>query len=244
MSDQEQPTSAEDGMRSSLLTEMVGGLSHELAQPLNAINLACEVIRLKLERSGLSDAEKQFFFVRVGGIKTQVTKASLVIDQFRRLFSDQPSDSAPVDLEKSLNKIVGLLGQQLNSRGISLSTDVLQQGCLAACPGQAIELAIAQCVVFVRCRLEQIRKSAELKGSTANSCMVARIENRESTCLLQFRWNDDCDELAAEGFSQLVVSSGILETRDSLRKHGGELTMAPGLITIEVSAAQESTNNP
>ena len=102
----------ENVMRLSLFPEILGGLSHELAQPLNAITLACEVMRLKIERSSLSSEEKDFFDVRLQGVKTQVTKAGSLIDNLRFFFNEHSTDTTTTDVPKALERVTGLVGQQ------------------------------------------------------------------------------------------------------------------------------------
>ncbi|MHB8205056.1 MAG: hypothetical protein ACYDHG_15295, partial [Desulfomonilaceae bacterium] len=60
----------------TVFPELVGGLSHEVAQPLNAISLACEVIRFKVERLALNKTDLNFFQDKLASIKNQVVRAA------------------------------------------------------------------------------------------------------------------------------------------------------------------------
>ena len=55
----------EDLLRLASLGEVFGGFAHEIAQPLNAIMIASQVVQLKVERSALPKEEKEFITQRL-----------------------------------------------------------------------------------------------------------------------------------------------------------------------------------
>jgi len=50
----------EDILHLTSLEEVFGGFAHEIAQPLHTIMIASQVLQLKLARTDLADAEKEF----------------------------------------------------------------------------------------------------------------------------------------------------------------------------------------
>ncbi len=76
--------SQEDLLRLASLGEVFGGFAHEIAQPLNAIMIASQVVQLKVERSDLPEEEKKFVVHRLSIVTSQVQKASEIVESLRQ----------------------------------------------------------------------------------------------------------------------------------------------------------------
>ena len=84
----------EDFLRLTALQELLGGVAHEINQPLNAIMIASQVIRLRVERSHLAEEQEAFLTERLDLISSQAQKAAEIIDNFRSLGDkDESSDT-------------------------------------------------------------------------------------------------------------------------------------------------------
>lgn len=222
----------ENVMRLSLFPEILGGLSHELAQPLNAITLACEVMRLKIERSSLSLEEKAFFDVRLQGVKTQVTKAGSLIDNLRSFFNEQPADASTTDVRKALERVTGLVAQQFMARGIKMSVKSASENIPSMWPRQIVEIAIGQCLVCSRKRLETIKKYYEALGSGVNCELTVEMRSLESGSVLEFSWDEELDRAIPDESGACKFNDGIEATRQTVIKLGGDLRFDTGLITL------------
>ena len=55
------PLADEDVLQLTAFEELFAGFAHEIAQPLNAIMIASQVIQLKMEAASLTSDEKAFF---------------------------------------------------------------------------------------------------------------------------------------------------------------------------------------
>ncbi len=222
----------ENVMRLSLFPEILGGLSHELAQPLNAITLACEVMRLKIERSSLSSEEKDFFDVRLQGVKTQVTKAGSLIDNLRFFFNEHSTDSTTTDVPKALERVTGLVGQQFMARGIKLSVKSASGGFPSTWPRQIVEIAIGQCLVCSRKRLETIKKYYEALGTGVNCELTVEMRPQESGGVIEFSWDRELDRSIPDESGSCKLQDGIEATRLTVTKLGGDLRFDTGLISL------------
>ncbi len=134
--------------------ELVGGLSHDVAQPLNAISLACEVIRIKVGRLALNETDLNFFENKLASMKNQVVKATDTINGIRR-YASRSLNASTCDIETSFLRVCNLLRQQFISKGIEFTVQN-RDGVMAPSRIDAIvlELVIAQCIVFARNQVE------------------------------------------------------------------------------------------
>ena len=224
----------EEIMRLSLFPEMIGGLAHELAQPLNAITLACEVMRLKIQRSGLSATEKEFFDVRLSGVKNQVSKSSSLIDQLRSFFSENDSNTGTTDILALLDEVVGLMGQQLTAKGINLNIKRPDEKITSGYSRRLLSSAIAQCMVFVRNRVEYLRKSSDFSGKCVNFDLSVEIETSPDKTQIVFKWYEEPDHQGGKELETIELGLGIASTRETIRINGGALMIDKGIIRLEL----------
>ena len=122
MGDTDAP-SLEEILHLTSLAEVFGGFAHEIAQPLNAIMIASQVMQLKVERSALPDTEKAFMSQRLSIVAAQVQRASKVVETLRKFTRRNSNHKAGSDLEHTLREILGLMDQQFVMRGIEVMLD-------------------------------------------------------------------------------------------------------------------------
>ena len=222
----------EEIMRLSLFPEMLGGLSHELAQPLNAITLACEVMRLKIGRTDLSDTEKDFFDVRLKGVKNQVTRAVSLMEQFRLLFNEQVQQDGPADIYKSLDCVLELVMQQLSARGINLTIEKHTDAVYSKWPPRLVEMALAHCLVFVRNRIDRVRKLADDSAKSLMCNLSIELRSVDSGAQIDFRFDErghtDQDDSSVAAMS----SFGLRAAMETVAMHGGDLIPEKGLVRL------------
>ncbi|HMK35157.1 MAG TPA: histidine kinase dimerization/phospho-acceptor domain-containing protein [Desulfomonilaceae bacterium] len=110
----------EDILHLTSLREVFGGFAHEIAQPLNAIMIASQVIQLKLDRTLLTDDEKGFLKQRLNLVTSQVQRATEIIESLRLFSRENSHGTQRSGIEGIFRKIHGLMGQQFMGRGIDL----------------------------------------------------------------------------------------------------------------------------
>ena len=225
----------EEIMRLSLFPEMLGGMSHELAQPLNAITLACEVMRLKMARAELPETEKNFFDVRLNGVKNQVTRAVSLLDHFRRLFSEQTEQGGQTDVCKSLKRVTELVGQQLSARGINLVLDKNADVVYSKWAPGFVEMAVAHCLVHIRNIIDLFKKqAADDSLRSFNFNLFIKVFPVDSGCRIEFKFDDhDASELADFPIEDMS-SYGLHSARHTIEKQGGNLVVERGLVTLKL----------
>ncbi len=66
------PLADEDVLQLTTFEELFAGFAHEIAQPLNAVMIASQVIQIKIDGTSLSPDEKAFFTQRLGIVTSQI----------------------------------------------------------------------------------------------------------------------------------------------------------------------------
>jgi signal transduction histidine kinase len=168
--------------------ELIGGLAHEVAQPLNAISLICEVLRLKVDRLELSRGDAKFFSDKLENIKNQVLRATETVHGVRRYVS-RGDDSSLGNLGNSLRTIGGLLRQQFISRGIDFDFDIQGEFRPVNFDSILLDLIVAGCLVFARNRVETLdfkHRQNGFKYSRRIQAVLSSVENKD---LLLVEWD-------------------------------------------------------
>lgn len=223
----------EEIMRLSLFPEILGGLSHELAQPLNAITLACEVMRLKIGRADLPETEKEFFDVRLNGVKNQVTRAVSLLDHFRHLFSEQTQQDGQTDICKSMERVIELVGQQLSARGINLVFEKHEVGVYSKLPRGFVEMAVAHCLVYIRNRIDFVKKHAADDSSRNLSYNLSiKVFPLDSGSRIEFKYDEHGGPELTNSSIGDSNSPALRSAVYSIGKHGGTLELETGLVRL------------
>lgn len=104
------------------LGEMATGVAHELNQPLNIIQLACDymVKRTRMGKPLNSDELNMIARECVGS----VDRASKIINHLRQFGRMSDWGFSKLDINEPIRRVFSLLGAQLKSRGINLRLDL------------------------------------------------------------------------------------------------------------------------
>jgi PAS domain S-box-containing protein len=130
-----------DAERFATVGEMAGTMAHEISQPLQVINLACESARDELaeaaERGEAPDAA--FVGTKLDRIVHQIETASRIVDDLRNFVrGNNTRSSAPFDPTEAINSAVRLTEYGARQAGIGLSLEL--SGRLASVVGNAGQL--------------------------------------------------------------------------------------------------------
>jgi len=141
----------EDVLQLTTFEELFAGFAHEIAQPLNAIMIASQVIQLKMEATALSGDEKAFFVQRLNIVTSQIQKVSHLLESFRAFGRRGKSDSGgPIDVHRIFSRVYGLMAQQFAARGIQVAVEAANDLPLILKQLGKIEGAIVQGLAFAR----------------------------------------------------------------------------------------------
>jgi histidine kinase len=104
------------------LGEMSAGIAHELNQPLNAINMGSEYLKMMIENRKKIPEEN---LVEVSDrITEQVDRASEIINRLREFGRKSDFAKEKVNLNKSVRVAYGIINQQIRLQNIDLILDL------------------------------------------------------------------------------------------------------------------------
>jgi PAS domain S-box-containing protein len=104
------------------LGEMSAGIAHELNQPLNAINMGSEYLKMMIENRKRIPEEN---LVEVSDrITEQVDRASEIIDRLREFGRKSDFATEKVNINKSVRVAYGIINQQIRLQNIDLTLDL------------------------------------------------------------------------------------------------------------------------
>jgi histidine kinase len=104
------------------LGEMSAGIAHELNQPLNAINMGSEYLKMMIE-TGKKIPEENLVEVS-DRISEQVDRASEIIDRLREFGRKSDFAREKVSINKSVRIAYGIINQQIRLQGIDVILDL------------------------------------------------------------------------------------------------------------------------
>jgi nitrogen-specific signal transduction histidine kinase len=171
------------------LKEIFGGFAHEIAQPLNAIMIASQVIQLRVQRSLLSEDEKSFLVHRLGIVSSQVQRATQIVETLRGFSQPRTSDSVHKYIKASFEKVFSLMGQQFVGRGVELAwecDDFLPP--LTTEPHLA-ELVLVQGLAFARSSVEIIGEWHDEKGVSYTRVVQVKLAPEDARSTVQITWS-------------------------------------------------------
>lgn len=101
--------------------EMSAGMAHELNQPLGGMSLAAQTIRALKKRNMLSDEELD---KSLSDIESSITRISKIIEHVRMFARQETLKFIQVDINKTIESALMLLGEQLRLHAIEVSNEL------------------------------------------------------------------------------------------------------------------------
>ncbi len=103
------------------LREIFGGFAHEIAQPLNVIMIAVQVIQLKLDRLELPEGEREYLWHRLKTVTAETEKAADMLNTLRYFCKPTPSGQQDASFLPIFEKVYGIMSRQFLNREIQVS---------------------------------------------------------------------------------------------------------------------------
>jgi nitrogen fixation/metabolism regulation signal transduction histidine kinase len=144
--------------------EIFGAFAHEIAQPLNAIIIAAQVIQLKLDRSNLPEDEKSFFYQRLAIVASQVRRATTIVEELRDFSRGSVPWAERADVGGISETIRHLMSQQFTGRNIELVWELEESLHSVKMDPKVVECVIVQALAFARDVSENLAAQHEEKG--------------------------------------------------------------------------------
>ncbi len=106
----------------TILGEMSAGIAHELNQPLNAIKMGNEFLRMMVEK-GKTIPEKDLLHV-ANEVNIQVDRAAEIINHLREFGRKADLTREEVDINSAIRNVIAIIGDQLKLQNIVIKTDL------------------------------------------------------------------------------------------------------------------------
>ena len=160
------------------LGEMSAGIAHELNQPLNAINMGSEYLKMMVENQKKISEEN---LVEVSDqISGQVDRASEIIDRLREFGHKSDFDKEKVSINKSVRVAYGIINQQIRLQNIDLNLDLEKNLPLILARNTRIEQVIFNLLTNALDAVTQ-RENARLQGAKSAITIRSFLENDRVT---------------------------------------------------------------
>lgn len=226
-----QSLSPQDIIRLKALREVLGGFAHEISQPLNAIMIATQVLKLGTQRSGLSQEDRNFFLQRLELVASQVRKAGDTIELLRKFIKGQPFSENSTDLKTTIETILALMGQQLSGRGIRVVLGKSDTHHSTSLDLQTTESLLVSFLAFARDMVESISRKQEGDGLPYDKVLEIRLYSDEERPKVLIQWQDtlrphDDEETDA-------VNYGLNEAGSILCGLGGQVNTTPCGVVLQ-----------
>lgn len=213
------------------LKEVFAGFAHEIAQPLNAIMIASQVLQLRVQRGILSEDEKSFLITRLGIVTTQVQRATQIVDTLRSFSKPTTSDSAVADMRANFESVYGLMGQQFVVRGLELAWKAAEDLPPVKADTHLVQLILVQALAFARDSVEAIAEWHEHGHADYKKSVSAELVSSAGRSTARIGWQrgqlpKDREILHVGSRVGLSLSESIL------RSIGGNLAFGPCSILI------------
>ena len=179
----------EDFIRLTALQELLGGVAHEINQPLNAIMIASQVIRLRVERSHLPEEQEAFFTERLDLISSQAMKAAQIIEKFRTIGASDESSHGETRFRDLFDHIQDLMGQQFVSRGIDLNCEIHDPTPLVNGPSQPVLGIMVQALAFARDTVQAIGNWHDKNDIAYKRALNITLSDEQGRCVFHLGWD-------------------------------------------------------
>ncbi len=214
-------------LRLKALKEAVGGFAHELSQPLNALMIASQVIKMVVEKSALNQSERSFILQRLDIVTTQVRKAGNTIDALRTFVRGKGQTDDNTDIHEVVDFTLSLMGQQLSARGIRLVCNTSDDPLLTRLDRAASECVMIAATAYARDLVESQTKEIEEDASEDSRVLEMDASLVEKRPRIRLHW----PKVRVEAFA-LSREAALHEACVVMAHAGGKVDVTPSDLTL------------
>jgi C4-dicarboxylate-specific signal transduction histidine kinase len=209
------------------LREVFAGFAHEIAQPLNAIMIAAQVVQLRVSRSNLSDEEKEFLVQRLGIVSSQIVRASHIVEELRGISKGDGGQTPQTDIRRLFDKAQALMGQQLLVRGIELVVESHDALPLMKTDQRVAKLALVQGLAFARDSVQALWDRHQEKTAPFKKVLNVQLAPADNGSVINIAWN----------FGEILDTTPVLDPGSHLG------LLAAGQVLSALGGRLETTNS-
>ncbi|MFH1349438.1 MAG: ATP-binding protein [Pseudomonadota bacterium] len=158
------------------LGEMSAGIAHELNQPLNAIKMGNEFLKMMAEE-GRRVSEDDLLRVS-SEVSAQVDRASEIINRLREFGRKADFSREKVDINKSIRNVISLIRQQLKLQNIDVKIDLKETLSPILAHSNRLEQVIFNLITNARDAIDQKVERGLKEGDHVISVCSFQEDNR------------------------------------------------------------------
>jgi C4-dicarboxylate-specific signal transduction histidine kinase len=225
--------SEEDLLQLISLREVVSGFAHEIAQPLNAIMIASQVLQLRVQRSFLSEDEKSFLVNRLDIMSSQVQRATEIVETLRAFCNPRILPAGSVSIKEAFETVHGLMGQQFTGRGMELVWEHGDPLPPVGADPYAVEFLLVQGLSFARDSVEAAAEWHTQNGLHYRKFVSVKLMPANGGSAALITWNN------GQVPEQVLVldpttNVGLAAAESILASIGGSLSTSPSSLLMRV----------
>lgn len=220
-------TYAINSTKIAVLGELLGGISHDVNNPLAVIQLRTDQL---LELTEANDIKKEFFIKSLKSIETTGKKISEIINGLRAFIKGGPDDmTSPYSVKKILDSTLALCSYKFNSQGIQLEISCPDDILLECRPAE-----ISQAVLHL------LRNSYDAAINLDEKWV--RIEVVRNNLQFDLIITDSGSGINKDDQAKMLLP--FYTTKKDQHKAGLGLTLAEQIISKSKGHLQLNTNSP
>jgi len=157
------------------LGSLLGGLHHEIRNPLAALSLHVQLLEEQLEVDGTSEQSRSM----LGIIRTELARIGGVLEAFRDFASVSNLDLTQVNLIDLISRQIELVAPQAQSRGIRLEINPCEQPCVVSADRGRLEQVLLNLMVNA---MDAMPQGGTLRVALTQDDTTAKIEVSDTGC--------------------------------------------------------------
>jgi len=158
------------------LGEMSAGIAHELNQPLNAIKMGSEFLKMMIEE-GRTIPEQSLLEV-VTEVNNQVNRAAETINRLREFGRKADFTKENIDINRPIRGVLGIIGQQLRLQNIEVVVDLDETLPSIWAHNNRLEQVVFNMVINARDAINQKQKAGNEKNNRIITLRTFEENNR------------------------------------------------------------------
>ena len=199
------------------LSQLAGGLAHEIKNPLSTINLNLRLLAEDIQRH--DDEEHRRWLRRLVGVQEESDRLKATLDDFLRLAGKMELAPSPTDLRSVVDELINFFAPQAEAGGVVLRSDL---------PGEPVVCSLD--VKLIKQALLNLLINAT-QAMTTSGEMIVKVSARGDKALLEVIDTGpglsaaDIDRIFDVHYSTKTGGSGLglPTTRRIVREHGGDI---------------------
>lgn len=157
------------------LGSLLGGLHHEIRNPLAALSLHVQLLEEQLEVDGTSEQSRSM----LGIIRTELARIGGVLEAFRDFASVSNLDLSQVNMIDLISRQIDLVAPQAQSRAIRLEFNSCEQPCVVSADRGRIEQVLLNLMVNA---MDAMPQGGTLRVALTQDDTTAKIEVSDTGC--------------------------------------------------------------